>query len=92
MKNLFRFIVLSIVFTMNVQDKLLYSKIPKPAKKINVGNTESRMMDGLVFGYYQVTEGLTEKDLTFTSNKRSRTTLETINHRLVLSEVILKDI
>ncbi|MDG1397836.1 MAG: hypothetical protein P8P88_05560 [Polaribacter sp.] len=52
MKNLFRFIVLSIVFTMNVQDKLLYSKIPKPAKKINVGNTESRMMDGFVFRYY----------------------------------------
>ena len=49
-------------------------------------------MNGLVFWYYLATEGLKEKNLTFTSNKRSRTTLETINHILVLSEVILKDI
>ena len=89
MKSLIFSIVLITVFTMKAQDKLPYYEIPEAAKEFTPGTTVSRMIDGLGFRYYWATEGLTEKDLAFKPNAEARTTLETINHILGLSKVIL---
>ena len=81
--------VLTAIFTMNAQEKLPYYEIPKAAKEFTPGTTASRMVDGLGFRYYWATEGLTEKDLSFKPNPEARTTAETIDHILGLSQVML---
>lgn len=75
--------------TINAQDKLPYYEIPKAPTKYTAANVAIRMIDGLGFRYYWATEGLTEKDLAFKPNAAARTTLETIDHILGLSEVIV---
>lgn len=89
MKNLIYFIVFTTVFTMNAQEKLPYYEIPEPAKEFTPGTTASRMIDGLGFRYFWATEGLTEKDLVFKPNENARTTAETVDHILGLSQVIV---
>ena len=74
---------------MKAQDKLPYYEIPEAAKEFTPGTTVSRMIDGLGFRYYWATEGLTQKDLAFKPNAEARTTEETIDHILGLSQVIL---
>jgi hypothetical protein len=82
-------IVLTTVCAINAQGKLPYYQIPEAAKEFTPGTTASRMIDGLGFRYYWATEGLTEKDLAFKPNEEARTTLETIDHILGLSQVIV---
>lgn len=82
-------IVLVPFFTMKAQEKLPYHEIPEAPKEFTPGTTASRMLDGLGFRYYWATEGLLEKDLAFKPNEEARTTLETIDHILGLSQVIL---
>lgn len=89
MKNLAFIIIFATIFTMNAQDKLPYYQIPEAAKEFTPGTTASRMVDGLGFRYYWATEGLTQKDLAFQPNAEARTTSETIDHILGLSQVIL---
>ena len=89
MKSLPFLIIFTIVYTMNAQEKLPYYEIPEAAKEFTPGTTASRMVDGLGFRYYWATEGLTEKDLAFKPNEDARTTSETIDHILGLSQVIL---
>jgi len=74
---------------MKGQDKLPYYQIPKEPKEYSAGTAASRMVDGLGFRYYWATEGLTQKDLAFQPNAEARTTLETIDHILGLSQVIV---
>lgn len=75
---------------MNAQNKQLpYYKIPEASKEYTAGTTAARSVDGLGFRYYWATEGLTEKDLEFQPSKEARTTSETIDHILGLSQVIL---
>ncbi len=75
---------------MNAQDKNLpYYEIPEAPKEYKAGTTVSRMVDGLGFRYYWATEGLTEKDLAFKPNEEARTSEQTIDHILGLSQVIL---
>ena len=71
------------------QEKLPYYEIPEAAKEFTPGTTASRMVDGLGFRYYWATEGLTAKDLAFQPNEAARTSSETIDHILELSQVIL---
>ena len=47
------------------------------------------MVDGLGFRYYWATEGLRDVDLKFKPNDEARTTEETIDHILGLSNVIV---
>jgi len=89
MKEIVFAIILTTIFTMHSQDKLPYYEIPEAAKEFTSGTTASRMIDGLGFRYYWATEGLTEKDLAFKPNTKARTTIETIDHILGLSQVIL---
>ena len=72
------------------QEELLpYYEIPDASKEFTPGTTASRMIDGLGFRYYWATESLTEKDLAFKPNDEARTSAETINHILDLSQIIL---
>jgi hypothetical protein len=88
--KIFTFLIFfTIVFTMTSQEKLPYYEIPEAAKEFTPGTTASRMIDGLGFRYYWATEGLVEKDLAFKPNEEARTTSETIDHILGLSQVIL---
>lgn len=82
------FLLLAIV-TVNSQSKLPYYEVPHAAVEYTAGAVVSRMVDGLGFRYYWATEGLVKKDLVFKPNKESRTTLETVDHILNLSQVIL---
>ena len=87
-KQLFVILLFFACF-MNAQDKLPYYEIPEAAKEFTPGSIASRMIDGLGFRYYWATEGLTEIDLAFKPNTAARTTGETIDHILGLSQVIL---
>ncbi|MFE8423972.1 hypothetical protein ABHQ57_07950 [Tenacibaculum sp. ZH5_bin.1] len=71
------------------QSKLPYYEIPKEEKEFTAGSVISRMIDGLGFRYYWATEGLTEKDLEYKPSTEAKTTGETIDHVLSLSQVIL---
>ena len=68
---------------------LPYANIPEPAEDYTAGSVVSRMLDGLGFRYYWATEGLTEKDLSFQAGVDVRTTEETIDHILDLSQMIV---
>ena len=89
MKKLSILLIFTTVFTMSSQEKLPYYQIPEAAAAYTPGTTASRMVDGLGFRYYWATEGLTEKDLAFKPNEEARTTAETIDHILGLSQVVL---
>ena len=89
MKKYFLFFLIFYTCLILSQEKLPYYEIPEAPKEFTPGTTASRMVDGLGFRYYWATEGLTEKDLAFQPNAEARTTLETIDHILGLSEVIL---
>lgn len=70
-------------------DTLPYKDIIETPESYTAGSVVSRMLDGLGFRYYWATEGLREEDLAFRPNKTARTSGETINHILGLSQVIV---
>lgn len=83
-------LLFTMTFTMNAQDKSLpYYNIPEASKSYTAGSVVSRMIDGLGFRYRWATEGLRPQDLIFKPTKESRTTEETIDHILGLTQVIL---
>ena len=82
-------LIILMTSTTNAQTKLPYYEIPEAATEYTAGSVASRIIDGLGFRYYWATEGLTIKDLDFKPNKESRTSLETIDHILGLSQVSL---
>lgn len=89
MKSLTFIVLLVTFFTISAQEKLPYYEIPEAAKEFTPGTVASRMIDGLGFRYYWGTEGLSDKDLAFKPNVASRTSEETIDHILGLSQVLL---
>ncbi len=90
MKHLFTLLlVLLITNSAMAQKDDFYYEIPEAAKEFTPGTVSSRMVDGLGFRYYWATFGLTEKDLAFKPNADSRTSEETIDHILGLSQVIV---
>ncbi len=70
-------------------DTLPYAQIPDAPEKITAETMLVRMIDGVGFRYYWATEGLRAQDLAFKPNEKARTTEETIDHILGLSQVIL---
>ena len=76
------------------QDKeiLPYYEIPEHADSYTAGSAASRMLDGLGFRYYWATEGLRVEDLAYKPSESGRTSAETIDHLLGLSNFILNSI
>ncbi|WP_431165573.1 DinB family protein [Tenacibaculum halocynthiae] len=88
MKSIVTFLILLIAFSMNSQN-LPYYELEEEPKEYTAGTVASRMVDGLGFRYYWATEGLTAENLKYKPTKEARTTLETIDHILVLSVMTL---
>jgi len=94
MKNIYvLFIIfLTLSLTMNAQEKsseLPYFEIPNAPESYSQGAIVARMVDGLGFRYFWATEGLRAEDLEFKPSAEARTSEETIDHILGLSNVIL---
>ena len=70
-------------------DKLPYYEVPEYTIDYTAGSVAARMVDGLGFRFRWATENLTEEDLNLKPSENARTTLETINHILGLSRVIV---
>jgi len=83
------FTLVSIQMTVAQENKLPYYEIPEYSKTFNAGTIAARMIDGLGFRYYWVTDNLTETDLKYRANAEGRSTEETIDHILSLSNYIL---
>jgi len=89
MKAFFSFLLfISISIQMTAQN-LPYREIPEASDSFTAGGVASRMIDGLGFRYYWATEGLTAKDLSYKPGEDARSTEETLDHILGLSQVIL---
>jgi len=91
MKQLFSLLfLLSVMTYSNAQNtELPYAQIPEAPETYTAGSVVSRMIDGLGFRYYWATEGLRAEDLKFKPNEEARTTEQTIDHILGLTQVIL---
>ena len=91
MKRLFLLSILFVFMThIEAQNKdLPYAKIPEAAENYTAGTVVSRMLDGLGFRYYWAMEGLRAEDLSYKPNKDARTTKQTLDHVLGLSQVIV---
>lgn len=90
------FIFLSLVFSTiliaqkkEIDNELPYYEIPEYTGKYTAGSVASRMIDGLGFRYRWATENLSENDLNYKPSDSVRSTLETIDHILGLSRVIV---
>ncbi|MFT7035299.1 MAG: hypothetical protein ACJA2S_003822 [Cyclobacteriaceae bacterium] len=93
---LFSVIAFSFIFNLYAQDdkemnttNLPYYEIPEPPAKFTAETTAARMIDGLGFRYYWATEVLTEEDLNYRPSDMARSSGETINHILGLTNMIL---
>ena len=73
----------------NFNSELPYYQIPDYPESYTAATVAARMIDGLGFRYYWATESLREEDLNFKPNEDARTSLETLDHILSLSRVIL---
>lgn len=67
---------------------LPYYQIPDYPERYTAESVAARLIDGLGFRYYWATEGLRPEDLAFKPNEEARTSGETIEHILGLSEVV----
>lgn len=70
-------------------DTLPYYQIPDYPAQYTAESVVARMIDGVGFRFYWATEGLRPEDLAFRPSKEARTSEETIDHILGLSNVIL---
>lgn len=68
---------------------LPYYEIPENPAEFTAETVAARMIDGLGFRYYWATEGLRTEDLAYQPSEGARTSEETIDHILGLTNVIL---
>ena len=81
--------VCMINITTSQNDKLPYYEIPETSESYTAGTVVARMIDGLGFRYHWASEGLRAEDLAFKPSDDGRTTGDTIDHILGLTNVIL---
>lgn len=70
-------------------DSLPYRKIPDYPEDYTAESVVARMIDGVGFRFYWATEGLRKEDLAFKPGKETRTSEQTIDHILGLTNVII---
>ena len=94
MKQLF-FLSLFLLSIANFEKQnvnLLYPNTQKSVENYTARAFVSRMLDGLGFRYYWATEGLSAKDLSYQLSQDSRTTEESLDHILDLSQTIVNSV
>ena len=87
--TLFIISLLFISFSNAQNDSLPYYEIPDYPSEYNEGTVVARMIDGLGFRYYWATKGLRPEDLAFKPSDDARTTGDTVDHILGLTNVVL---
>lgn len=93
MEKLFlAFMLLTSTVVMSQEEKLPYYEIPEPSENYTAGSVAARMIDALGFRYYWATEGLTASDLKYKASDSGRTSAETVEHILGLSQFIFNSI
>ncbi|NMH86492.1 hypothetical protein [Flavivirga algicola] len=80
------------VMAQSEKEALPYYEIPNHSENYTAGTVTSRMLDGLGFRYYWATEGLRNEDLAYKPSETGRSSAETIEHILGLSNFILSSI
>jgi hypothetical protein len=70
------------------KEELPYAVIPAPSAQYTAGTVAARVVDGLGFRYYWVTDSLRSEDLSFKPNEAARTTEETIDHIFELTSIL----
>ncbi len=85
-------ILLSMSSFSQNNDALPYYEIPEYPTEYTAGTMASRLIDGLGFRFYWATEGLREKDLVYRPNEESRSTGETIDHILGMTQLIFNTV
>jgi len=70
-------------------DDLPYYEVPEYYETYTAGTVAARMVDGLGFRYRWATEDLRKVDLDYKPTDSSRTTIQTIDHILGLSRVVV---
>ena len=78
--------------TMNTTNALPYYEIPEYPESFTAETVVARMIDGLGFRYYWATEGLRAEDLAYRPGENTRTSEETIDHILGLTNMILNSV
>lgn len=71
---------------------LPYREIPDYPESYTAESVAARMIDGLGFRYYWATEGLRPEDLAYKPSEDARTSVETVDHLLGLSEIIVNSV
>lgn len=91
MKSTFFILALTFsTFSMAQQENQLpYREIPDPSNVYTAGAVMARMVDGLGLRYYWATQGLRKEDLAYRPSESGRSSEETIDHILGLSNFIL---
>lgn len=74
------------------EQDLPYYEIPAYPESFTAETVAARMIDGLGFRYYWATEGLRPEDLAFQPSEGARTSEETIDHILGLTNMILNSV
>jgi hypothetical protein len=87
-------VAISLLIALNAhfvhaQDTLPYREIPTYPAQYTPQTVVIRMIEGLGFRYYWATEGLKSEDLAYKPSDKARTSEETIDHIMGLSNVIL---
>ncbi|MCK0156968.1 hypothetical protein MWU65_07235 [Cellulophaga sp. F20128] len=87
-------VMVMVLVTTNAQEKmdtqLPYYEIPESPETYTPGSVAARMIDALGFRFFWASEGLRVEDLAYKPSAESRTTGETIDHIMGLSNTILK--
>jgi hypothetical protein len=76
----------------SMNENIPYKKIPDYPENYTSGTLIARMIDGLGYRYYWATEGLTAKDLAYLPGNEGRSSGDTMDHLLGLSEMIVNTI
>lgn len=71
---------------------LPYYQIPDYPEEYTATTVVARMVDGLGFRYYWATQGLRPEDLAYKPSEEARTSEETIDHILGLTNVIINSV
>lgn len=78
--------------TMKPAEELPYYQIPDYPEAFTAETVAARMIDGLGFRYYWATEGLRPEDLDYRPSEGARSSGETIDHILGLTNIIVNSV
>lgn len=85
---LLSFLTITVNSQENMRTTIPYHTIPEAPSSYTPASVAARMIDGLGFRYYWVTDSLRPEDLAFKPSVDGRTTAETVDHIYSLSKTI----